>query len=107
MPRLGIGSVDFFFKSPKCHPEPAVWGSARGTHLLSEMGMEMLVMSLAGLGAPYPVSTCYSAAPCGYAGPCGAPCTAPAPYSSPSAGSYTTCAADGSSCATYPWPQVC
>ena len=69
--------------------------------------MEMLVMSLAGLGAPYPVSTCYSAAPCGYAGPCGAPCTAPAPYSSPSAGSYTTCAADGSSCATYPWPQVC
>ena len=21
-------------------------------------------------------------------------------------GSYTTCAADGSSCATYPWPQV-
>ena len=29
-----------------------------------------------------------------------------APFSSAAMGSYTTCAADGSSCATYPWPQV-
>ena len=29
-----------------------------------------------------------------------------APASSAAMGSYTTCAADGSSCATYPWPQV-
>ena len=100
----------FFQQSSKSRP-PAAAGR-RGlaavlqAHLLLEMGMEMVIMSLAGLDA-YPVSTCYSAAPCGYAGPCAAPCTAPAPYSSPSAGSYTTCAADGSSCATYPWPQVC
>mmetsp|Transcript_35481 Transcript_35481/g.80060 ORF Transcript_35481/g.80060 Transcript_35481/m.80060 type:complete len:87 (-) Transcript_35481:296-556(-) len=32
------------------------------------------------------------------------PCTAPYPYSPPAMGTYTTCAADGSSCATYPWP---
>jgi hypothetical protein len=29
-----------------------------------------------------------------------------APGSSAAMGSYTTCAADGSSCATYPWPQA-